>query len=221
MKLISSPREMQREALRLKRGGKKIALVPTMGALHEGHLSLVRLARRRTDVVVMSIYVNPTQFGPKEDFQRYPRPWKEDCRLAREAGVTHLFAPRELYAADASTWVEETTFSQGRCGAFRPGHFRGVTTVVMILFQLVQPDWAVFGQKDAQQCDVIERMIRDLHLPIKMLRAPIVRNRQGLALSSRNRYLSPEGLKTALKLSESLKRAAARGGERGRSCCGI
>jgi pantoate--beta-alanine ligase len=210
MKLITTARQMQREALRIKREGPKIAFVPTMGALHEGHLSLVKLARRYSPVVVLSIYVNPTQFGPKEDFSRYPRPFAKDKELARQAGVTHLFAPQELYAPDASTSIQENDCALGRCGTFRPGHFSGVASVVTILFNLVQPDVAVFGQKDAQQCDVIERVVRDLHLPVKVLRAPILRDARGLALSSRNRYLSPDEYRTALALPRILKEAAGK-----------
>jgi len=191
---------MQRMALAWKRAGVRVGLVPTMGALHVGHLSLVRLARRRADVVVMSIYVNPAQFGPKEDFAKYPRPYARDRKLAEGAGVDVLFVPRSLYAEDASTMVEESELSQGRCGASRPGHFRGVATVVAKLLLLVLPEVAVFGQKDAQQCDVIARMVRDLHLPVKVLRAPVVRDGRGLALSSRNRYLGAEEYEQALAL---------------------
>jgi pantoate--beta-alanine ligase len=208
MKLITTARQMQREALQMKRDGKKIALVPTMGALHAGHLSLVQRARKLCPIVVMSIYVNPTQFTAGEDFSRYPRSLAQDQELARQAGVTHLFAPRQLYAADVSTTIHEQSFALGRCGTFRPGHFSGVATVVTILFHLVQPDLAFFGQKDAQQCDVIERVVRDLHLPIQIKRAPILRDANGLALSSRNRYLSLSEYETALALPRILKVAA-------------
>jgi pantoate--beta-alanine ligase len=210
MQIITSPSEMQREAIRWRGKGKKIALVPTMGALHVGHLSLIKRVRASADVVVMSIYVNPTQFGPKEDFSRYPRPRARDLQLARDAGVDCVFAPRELYREDHSTFVEETELSQGRCGPFRPGHFRGVATVVLKLFNLVQPQVAVFGQKDAQQCDVIERMVRDLNVPVKIVRAPLLRDKNGLALSSRNAYLSPEEYQVALELPKALKRAVDR-----------
>lgn len=202
---------MQRQALLLKRREKTIAFVPTMGALHEGHLSLVRRARALADIVVVSIYVNPTQFGPKEDFSRYPRPLKKDCALCRREEVDIVFAPKNLYHADASTVVEETSRSQGRCGAFRPGHFCGVATVVCKLFNIVQPDIAVFGQKDAQQCEVIERMTRDLFLPVKIIRAPILRDKNGLALSSRNQYLSPEEYQQALNFPRALKEAVSEG----------
>lgn len=179
-----------------------------MGSLHAGHLSLVRQAKRRADVVILSIYVNPTQFGPHEDLDRYPRPRRRDLALAREQGVDIVFAPRTLYHPDHSTWVEETVCSQGRCGARRPGHFRGVATVVLKLFQLTQPHFAVFGLKDAQQLEVIERMTRDLNLPVKILRSPIVRDSRGLALSSRNQYLSATEYEQALALPRALKTAA-------------
>ena len=210
MKLITTARRMQREALQIRRKGQKIAFVPTMGALHEGHLSLVRVARKYSPVVVMSIYVNPTQFGPEEDISRYPRSLARDKELAGQAGVTHLFVPPGLYASDASTSVLENDCSIGRCGSFRPGHFSGVASVVTILLNLVQPDVAVFGQKDAQQCDVIERVVRDLHLPVKVVRAAILRDSRGLALSSRNRYLSPGDYETALALPRILKQAAGK-----------
>ncbi|MDZ4787795.1 MAG: pantoate--beta-alanine ligase [Blastochloris sp.] len=208
MKFITSSRQMQCEALRLKRSGKKIAFVPTMGALHAGHLSLINLARKRADVVILSIYVNPAQFGPREDFKRYPRPFAQDYDLAKTAGATYLFAPKNLYAADASTTVQEKQVAVSRCGELRLGHFDGVATVVTILFNVVQPDIAVFGQKDAQQCDVIERIVRDLHLPVKILRGPILRDAKGLALSSRNQYLSGEEYENALSLPQALKEAA-------------
>lgn len=207
MKLITSPRQMQCEALKIKQSGKKIAFVPTMGALHEGHLSLVKLARNYSDVVVMSIYVNPTQFGLGEDFKKYPRPSARDKALALEAGVTHLFRPKNLYHNDASTSITESTRSQGLCGAQRKGHFTGVATVVTILLNIVQADYLILGQKDAQQCAVLERVVRDLYLPVKVVRAPIVRDVKGLALSSRNTYLSEEEYRAALMLSQALHRA--------------
>jgi pantoate--beta-alanine ligase len=214
MRVVAGPAAMRRRALGWKREGRRVALVPTMGALHEGHVSLVARARRLADVVVMSIYVNPTQFGPREDFARYPRPFARDRRLAAEAGVDVLFHPRSLYHADDSTVVEERELARGRCGEGRPGHFTGVATVVAKLFLIVQPDVAVFGQKDAQQCDVIERMVRDLWLPVRVVRAPIVRDAWGLALSSRNRYLGPEDYERALALPRALKAAARRAGPR-------
>jgi pantoate--beta-alanine ligase len=210
LRVITRPSAMQQQALAWKRAGLRVALVPTMGALHAGHLSLVARARRLADVVVMSIYVNPTQFGPKEDFTRYPRPFARDRQLAAEAGVDVLFHPRTLYYPDDSTVVEERELARGRCGAWRPGHFTGVATVVAKLFLIVQPDVAVFGQKDAQQCDVIERMVRDLWMPVRVVRAPIVRDARGLALSSRNSYLSAEDYERALALPQALKAAAQR-----------
>ncbi len=205
---------MQREALTWRRRGLRVVLVPTMGALHEGHLSLVQRARRAADIVVMSIYVNPTQFGPGEDFQRYPRPAARDARLAREAGVDVLFQPAQLYPKDWSTAVRESDMSAGRCGRSRPGHFDGVCTVVLKLFQIIQPTAAVFGQKDAQQCDVIERMVRDLDVPVKIIRAPVIRDARGLALSSRNVFLSADEYRTAVEFARVLKQCAPAGGRK-------
>jgi pantoate--beta-alanine ligase len=199
---------MQRLALRWKREGRKVVLVPTMGALHAGHMVLIRRARQLGDRVVVSIYVNPTQFGPKEDLARYPRPFSADAANCRDAGVDAIFAPESLYEPDASTWVEETQMGQGRCGASRPGHFRGVTTVVAKLFLIVQPDVAVFGQKDAQQSDVIRRMIRDLNFPVRLVIAPTVRESDGLALSSRNAYLTAEERQLAPAFHQALNAAS-------------
>lgn len=199
---------MQCEALKIKLSGKKIAFVPTMGALHAGHLSLVTRARKCADVVVMSIYVNPTQFGKGEDYKKYPRPLLHDKALALEAGVTHLFMPKNLYHENASTSVVENSQSQGLCGAWRPGHFTGVATVVTILLNIVQADYLILGQKDAQQCDVLTRVVRDLSLPVKIVRVPILRDQKGLALSSRNAYLSKEEYQAALALPQALKLAS-------------
>ena len=159
----------------------------------------------------MSLYVNPTQFGPKEDFTRYPRPFERDAGLASGAGVDILFAPERLYEPDASTLISESALSSSRCGSYRKGHFTGVTTVVAKLFNIVQPDVAVFGQKDAQQCDVLERMVRDLYFPVQIVRAPIVRDGRGLAMSSRNAYLSAREYEIALNLPRILKKAAPAG----------
>lgn len=205
MQIIRLPQKMQRKALAIRRVGKRIAFVPTMGALHEGHLGLIDLARKKADIVVVSIYVNPTQFGPKEDFTRYPRPFSRDAGLCKLRGVDILFAPENLYPQDSSTWINEENLSLGLCGGSRPGHFRGVCTVVGKLFHLVQPDIAIFGQKDAQQVAVIERMVRDLDFPIKIIRAPITREKDGLAMSSRNVYLTPAERAQAVILSQSLK----------------
>jgi pantoate--beta-alanine ligase len=202
---------MQRLTRKWHDSGDRIVLVPTMGALHPGHLGLVERARKLGDRVVVSIYVNPKQFGPREDFSRYPRPFKKDHELCRKAGVDVLFAPVSLYQPDDSTGVYETMLSRGRCGASRPGHFDGVTTVVAKLFLMVQPDVAVFGQKDAQQCDVLERMVRDMHFPVKLVRAPIHRDANGLAMSSRNAYLSAEEYARALAFPRVLRQAAREG----------
>ncbi len=172
-------------------------LVPTMGALHRGHVELIRVAREhagRDGEVAVSIFVNPLQFEPGADFEKYPRPQSADEEICRELGVDLFFRPQanEMYAADRSTFVEETTLSRGLCGASRPGHFRGVTTVVSKLFNLLRPDFAIFGQKDYQQLAIIRRMVRDLNFPVEIIAAPTVRESDGLALSSRNQYLSAE-----------------------------
>jgi len=185
-------------ARQLCRGAKRpLVLVPTMGALHAGHASLMRRARKlagRSGTVAVSIFVNPAQFGPGEDFSRYPRSFGEDCRLCREAGVDLVFHPsaEETYPAGYSTYVEEERVSRGLCGRSRPGHFRGVCTVVLKLFNVATPDAAVFGEKDYQQVAVLRRMARDLNVPVRIIAAPTVREPDGLALSSRNRYLAPE-----------------------------
>ena len=199
---------MQRQSGAWVRSGESVGFVPTMGALHEGHLTLIRRARKECKKVVVSIYVNPTQFGPKEDLERYPRPRRQDLALCRKAGVDFIFAPENLYLPDHSTFVEESTVSQGRDGASRPGHFRGVATVVLKLFNLTRPTRAYFGQKDAQQVDVITRMVRDLNVPVKLVIVPTVRDPDGVAMSSRNRYLSAEERIIAVKFAQLLQRAA-------------
>ena len=201
--------EQMRSACRLaKRGGKPIGFVPTMGALHEGHLSLVRAAKSQCDVVAVSIFVNPTQFGPNEDISRYPRPFERDRELLENEGVDLLFAPSvaEMYPAGAVTYVTVEGLSDKLCGKSRPGHFRGVTTVVSKLFHIVEPDRAFFGQKDAAQAAIIRRMVRDLNLPVEIVVCPIVREPDGLAMSSRNAYLDAQQRKSALVLSRSLER---------------
>jgi len=179
-----------------------------MGALHEGHLSLVRAAGASCDTVAASIFVNPTQFGPNEDLAKYPRSFERDCDLLRREGVELLFAPsvEEMYPAGAVTWVTVEGLSDKLDGRSRPGHFRGVTTVVAKLFHVVEPDAAFFGQKDAAQVAIIRRMVRDLHLPVEIVTCPIVREPDGLAMSSRNSYLDPEQRKRALLLHRSLMR---------------
>lgn len=205
MNVFNSSEEIQHYLLNLRLKGNRIALVPTMGNLHEGHLSLIRLASQNADVVVVSIFVNPTQFSPNEDFSAYPRTFEADCAKIQACMTKEfvIFAPTEarLYADDFSTWVEETKLSKPLCGVSRPIHFRGVTTVVAKLFNICQPQIAVFGQKDAQQAFVIKRMVRDLNFPIEILVAPIVRDSDGLALSSRNQYLTPQERKNALCMS--------------------
>jgi pantoate--beta-alanine ligase len=210
MRVITSPAAMQRQAL-VWRDRERIGLVPTMGALHEGHLALIRRARRECRRVVVSIYVNPTQFGPQEDLARYPRPRRADLAACRAAGVDLVFAPRDLYARDHSTFVEEGAVSQGRDGAARPGHFRGVATVVLKLLNLIQPERAYFGQKDAQQLDVIRRMVRDLDVPVRIVPVPTVRAADGVALSSRNIYLLKEERARAVEFARAVREAAHQG----------
>ena len=206
MIVFKTRRELQQFALETKRQGKVIGLVPTMGYLHAGHTSLIDIARKRADVVIVSIFVNPTQFAPTEDLDRYPRDFERDLGLCTEHGADVIFAPEpgEMYNADASTWVQETMLSRPLCGASRPTFFRGVTTVVSKLFLLAQPDFAVFGLKDAQQLFVVRRMVRDLDFPIEIIAAPLVRDADGLALSSRNRYLSEDERRRALSIHRTL-----------------
>ena len=193
------------------KAGETVALVPTMGYLHEGHLSLVRIARRKAAHVVVSVFVNPTQFGPNEDFAQYPRDERRDFALLRAEGVDAVFAPtpEEMYGADATVSLVESKLSRVMCGAFRPIHFAGVLTVVLKLFNASRADVAVFGRKDAQQLAVIRRMVRDLDVPVKIVGAPLVREKDGLALSSRNTYLSPAEHARALALHEALDAAEA------------
>jgi len=176
------------------RQAQSVGFVPTMGALHEGHASLLKRARAEVAVVVLSIFVNPAQFGPNEDYARYPRTWEKDLEIARAHGVDAVFSPSadEVYAPGYSTFIEETQFSAPLCGEFRPGHFRGVATIVFRLFQWVRPERAYFGMKDAQQFFVLSKMVKDLDLSVEMVGCETVREPSGLALSSRNRYLSPE-----------------------------
>lgn len=190
-----------------RRAGLAVGMVPTMGALHEGHLSLVRAAKAQSDFTVVSIFVNPTQFGPGEDFSRYPRTFDRDRELLEEQGVDLLFAPavEEMYPAGAVTSVTVAGIGDKLCGRSRPGHFQGVSTVVAKLFHIAEPDKAFFGQKDAAQVAVIRRMVRDLNFPVEIVVAPIVREPDGLAMSSRNVYLDPQQRKAALVLSRSLQ----------------
>lgn len=200
---------MQAVVKRLARSGESIGLVPTMGALHEGHLSLVRRARRENDIVIVSIFVNPTQFGPNEDYLRYPRPFAKDVKLCRAAGVDYVFHPsvKAMFPDGFQNFIAPGPVSLPLCGKFRPGHFRGVATVVAKLFNITLPGRAYFGMKDFQQVRVIETMAEDLNMPVRIVRAPTVRERSGLALSSRNQYLSrPERLASP-RIREALQRA--------------
>lgn len=209
MRVIRSVGELRSYRKSLSGAGASVGFVPTMGCLHEGHLSLIRAARHQNDSAWVSIFVNPTQFGPNEDFERYPRTEEQDIALCRENGAEIIFLPpvREIYPEGSQTWVEVQDVTKGLCGASRPTHFRGVTTVVAKLFNLVQPDRAYFGQKDAQQVIVLDRMTRDLNFPLQIVVCPTVRELDGLAMSSRNVYLNDEQRQQALVLSQSLREA--------------
>jgi pantoate--beta-alanine ligase len=201
--------ESVRSLVRAVRGdGKKIGLVPTMGALHVGHISLIEAACRQCDFVVVSIFVNPTQFGPAEDFEKYPRPFEADLEICRKAGVDVVFAPtaEEVYGPENVTVVDVEKLTEPLCGRFRPGHFRGVTTVCAKLFNMVLPDTAFFGQKDGQQAVVIKRMVADLNMPLEIVVCPTVREADGLAVSSRNKYLTEQQRKDATVIYKSLRR---------------
>jgi len=222
MKIIHSPKQMQTAMLRLKRQGKRIAFVPTMGALHRGHIELVKRAKKHGEIVVVSIFVNPTQFGPNEDYSKYPRTWKEDCRACKAEGVNFIFNPGkdDMYPAGFDTYVVPDKIATVLEGAARPGHFQGVATVVLKLFNAVQADVALFGKKDLQQTVVIRQMVRDLNIPTKIVIVPTIRDRDQLALSSRNVYLNqlsrsqaltiPQSLGVARKMIESGERSAAK-----------
>lgn len=211
MQILNSVNDMQTLAEDLHSKGRILALVPTMGALHEGHLDLVRLAATRADCVVVSIFVNPTQFGPSEDFAKYPRDIEGDTAKCVAAGADVIFAPtaEELYPKNYSTYIAEENVARPLEGATRPHHFRGVTTVVAKLFNIVRPDVAVFGQKDAQQVAVVRKMIADLHYNVDLVVAPTTRDHDGLALSSRNRYLSAGQRNEALAINRTLHLVAA------------
>ncbi|MGQ9617662.1 MAG: pantoate--beta-alanine ligase [Candidatus Aminicenantia bacterium] len=209
MEIFSKIEELKKKLGEEKRKGKSIGFVPTMGYLHEGHLSLVRQSIKETDVSVVSIFVNPIQFGPGEDFNRYPRDIDSDIELLEKEGVNYLFYPDndEMYPKGYKTFVEVNDLGKKLCGKSRPGHFKGVTTVVLKLFNIVKPDRAYFGQKDAQQAIIIKKMIKDLNLDIDLVVMPIVREKDGLAMSSRNVYLNEEERTGALVLYKSLKEA--------------
>jgi pantoate--beta-alanine ligase len=209
MRIVKTVEEMQSISETLRKTGKTIGFVPTMGYLHEGHISLVRCARKENDVVVMSIFVNPTQFGPNEDFERYPRDLERDSRIAEKEGVNFLFVPSvsEMYPPGFATFVEVEGLTETLCGAKRPGHFRGVATIVTKLFNIVKPHRAYFGKKDFQQLKVIERLVKDLNFDVEIVGCPIVREEDGLAKSSRNVYLTEDERKSALSLFKALKLA--------------
>lgn len=209
--IVRDPRDMRARTEDLRRDGRRIAVVPTMGALHEGHLQLLRTARARADIVVLTIFVNPTQFGPTEDLARYPRDEAGDLAKARTCGIDLAFCPEAsaMYPAGAQTFVEVRELSQPLCGASRPGHFAGVATIVTKLFHATNPHLAVFGEKDYQQLAIIRRMVRDLDFGVEIVGVPIVREPDGLALSSRNAYLSADQRKAALSLSKGLAAAEA------------
>jgi len=206
MEVITSIEEIQEIALRLEKEGKKIGFVPTMGYLHDGHLSLIDLIRERSDVLILSIFVNPTQFGAGEDLEKYPRDMERDLALCRERKVDYIFAPQtdDIYPEGASTYVSEEGVSRGLCGETRPTHFKGVTTICAKLFNLVRPAYVALGQKDAQQVVVLKRMIRDLHFPIEVVIGPTLREPDGLAMSSRNSYLNDRQRQDALLIHKAL-----------------
>ena len=209
MQTITSIKEMQTLSNKVREEGKTIALVPTMGFFHQGHLSLMEEGRRRGDLLVISIFVNPTQFGAGEDYEDYPREMERDKQLAEETGVDVIFAPSvaEMYPSDNQTYVSVEEVTRNLCGISRPMHFRGVTTVVCKLLNIVKPHVAIFGEKDFQQLVAIRQMVSDLNLDMEIVGMPIYREEDGLAMSSRNRYLTTDGRKAALCLSHSLKRA--------------
>jgi pantoate--beta-alanine ligase len=211
MQVLSTVREMRSARRAVRQNGQSLGLVPTMGALHAGHIALVRAARAQCDVVAVSIFVNPTQFGPNEDFAKYPRTFEQDCALLEPEGVALVFAPQpeEMYPAGATTFVEVGGVGDRLDGASRPGHFRGVATVVAKLFHIVGPSKAFFGQKDAAQVAVLRSMVRDLNFDLELVICPTVREPDGLALSSRNRYLSASERRQALVLSHALNMVAA------------
>ena len=209
MEVIRTIKEMKEFSSRARRAGKTIAFVPTMGYFHDGHLSLMRGGRKQGDLLVVSLFVNPTQFGPNEDFKNYPRDFERDGKMAEEVGVDVLFVPEamEMYPPDHQTVVRVEKVTQNLCGKSRPTHFQGVTTVVMMLFEIVMPHVAIFGEKDYQQLVTIQQMAKDLHMSVEVVGMPTVREADGLAMSSRNTNLLPEERKAALSLHRSLQKA--------------
>lgn len=210
VRIVETISKLRTDIAQARASGKIVGLVPTMGALHAGHLSLIEAASKGDDFVVVSIFVNPTQFGPEDDYQRYPRQLTHDAQLAEEAGGDLIFAPSraEMYPDDHSTWVEVGDLTEGLCGRFRPGHFRGVTTVVTKLLNIVQPDRAYFGEKDYQQLVVIKRLVRDLNMPVEIVGLPTVREADGLAVSTRNQYLDAQQRAAAPQLYQVLQHGA-------------
>lgn len=217
MQVVQTIPELRAALAQARAQGKTIGFVPTMGCLHAGHLALVARARQEATFTVVSIFVNPTQFGPNEDFSRYPRTFEADRVACQGAGTDLIFAPTpaDFYPPGASTWVEVAEVTAGLCGEFRPGHFRGVATVVAMLFNAVQADVAIFGQKDLQQLAALRRMVRDLHFPVRIIAHETVREPNGVAMSSRNRYLSPEDFQraTAIPAALAVARAVVQAGE--------
>jgi pantoate--beta-alanine ligase len=209
MKTIKTIKEMKELSLQTRAEGKTIAFVPTMGFFHEGHLSLMREGRKRGDLLIVSLFVNPTQFGPHEDFKNYPRDFEGDSKMAGEVGTDILFVPEagEMYPPDHQTLVRVEKVTENLCGRSRPTHFQGVTTVVLMLFEIVMPHVAIFGEKDYQQLVTVQQMVRDLHMSVEVIGMPTVREADGLAMSSRNTYLLPEERKAALSLCRSLQKA--------------
>ena len=209
MEIIKKSKHMVSTSELLKSKGEKIGLVPTMGYLHKGHISLISRARAECSKVIVSIFVNPMQFGPEEDFARYPRNFKKDCSLCQKAGADYIFFPStdEMYEKDFKTFAEVQDLGDIMCGRERPGHFRGVCTVVLKLFNIIRPNIAYFGQKDYQQVVIIKKMIKDLNVPVEIAECPTVREKDGLAISSRNKYLSYDERKNAVVLFQSLKLA--------------
>lgn len=209
MRILQTVEKTQKLTTRLRSEGKTIGLIPTMGYLHEGHLSLIRTARKKNNIVIVSIFVNPLQFGPKEDFKKYPRDFKRDEMLCRKEGVDYIFYPdaNELYPKGYSTYINVEGITRTLEGKIRPGHFKGVATVVLKLFNIVQPHVAVFGQKDAQQACIIKKMVKELNVNVKLVISPTIREKDGLAMSSRNVYLNPAQRIDAVVLNKSLKLA--------------
>lgn len=209
MKIINKPLDMSSWSDGIHTTGKSVALVPTMGCLHDGHLSLIDIAKEVADLVVVSIFVNPMQFGPNEDLDAYPRQFELDCSLAKEHGANTIFSPAntDIYDSSFQTCITVNKLSVGLCGADRPGHFDGVATVVAKLFNIVRPDFAVFGEKDFQQLAIITQLVSDLNIPVEIVPGPIVREPDGLAMSSRNKYLLGDSRQTALCLSRAIQKA--------------